>query len=146
MQVDKVITAEDRQIRLPWWGVLCVIFGTVLLGFLFIHFGRFDLARPSLISAGMVAIAIALRWKLRRHVWFWITMAILAALHLPLILFIPWTTRWIPAIVIAPFGIADLYVMLWVLSVIGRFVQGPKTSGDEGALRPGMRSSSRKQQ
>jgi len=111
--------------------VLCVIFGTVLLGLLSIHFGRFDLARPSLISAGMIAIAIALRWKLRRHVWFWITMVILAALDLPLILFIPWTTKWIPAIVIVPFGIADLYVIVWVLSAVGRFVQGPETDQSE---------------
>jgi len=122
--LDKVITAEDRQMRLPWWGVLCVIFGTVLLGLVFTHFGRFDLARPSLISVGMVAIAAALRWKLRRHVWFWITMTILAVLHLPLIVFVPWTTKWIPAIAIVPFGIADLYIMLWVLSVVGKFVQG----------------------
>jgi hypothetical protein len=44
----------------------------------------------------MVAVAIALRWKLRQQVWFWITMTILAALHLPLILLVPWSTKWIP--------------------------------------------------
>jgi hypothetical protein len=104
--------------------------GALLLYLLFIYFGRFDLARPSLISAGMVALAIALRWKLRRHVWFWITMTILAGLHLPLIVFVPWTTKWIPAIVIAPFGIADLYAMLWVLSVVGKFVERPLEMGD----------------
>ena len=32
-----VITQEDRQMRLPWWGVLCVIVGALLLGlFLYI--------------------------------------------------------------------------------------------------------------
>ncbi len=131
MPLDKVITAEDRKVRLPWWGLLCVMLGALLLCLLFIYFGRFDLARPSIISAAMVAIAIALRWKLRRHVWFWATMAILAALHLPLILFVPWTTRWIPAVVIAPVGIADLYAMLWVLSVVGRFMEEPKPSNDK---------------
>jgi len=97
--------------------------GTLLMALPFVYFRRFDLARPSIMSALMVAIAIALRWKLKRHVWFWITVTVLAALHLPLILFVPWTTKWIPAVVIAPFGIADLYVMLWVISVIGKFVQ-----------------------
>ena len=119
--------------RLPWWGVLCVIFGTILLALLFDHFGKLALARPSFISVAMVALAIVMRWKLRRHVWFWITITILAALHLPLILFIPWTTKWIPAIVIAPIGIADLYAMLWVLSVVGKFVEGPKSAiGSKG--------------
>ncbi len=121
----KVITKEDRHMRLPWWGVLCVMIGSLPLYLLFEYFGRFDLARPTLISVAMVAIAIAMRWKLRRHAWFWGTMVILAALHVPLILFVPWTTRWIPAFVIIPIGIADLYVMLWVLSVVGKFMEGP---------------------
>ena len=50
----------------------------------------------SLVSLAMVASAITLRWKLSRHVWFWITMTFLAALHLPLILFVPWTTSGFP--------------------------------------------------
>jgi hypothetical protein len=48
-------------------------------------------------------------------------MICLAALHVPLILFVPWTTRWIPVLVIIPIGFADLYVMLWVVSVVGKF-------------------------
>jgi hypothetical protein len=135
VSLDKVITAKDRQFRLSWRGVLGVIFGTVLLGLLFVHFGRFDLARPSLISAATLAIAIGLRWSLRRHLWFWITIIFLAALHLPLILFIPWTTKWIPAVVIAPIGMADLYAMLWVLSVVGKFFQGPDAPEDEHLQR-----------
>jgi hypothetical protein len=117
--------------RLPWWGVLCVMIGSLPLYLLFVYFGRFDLARPTLVSLAMVAIAVAMRWKLRRHAWFWGTMVILGALHLPLILFVPWTTRWIPAFVIIPIGIADLYVMLWVVSVVGKFMGGPKTSEGE---------------
>jgi hypothetical protein len=114
--------------RLTWGEGLCIFFGTILLALLFLYFGRFDLARPTLVSVTMLALAIAMRWKLRRHAWFWITMACLAALHLPLILFVPWTTRWIPAFVIAPFGIADLYAMLWILSVVGKFAQESETS------------------
>lgn len=120
-----VMTEEDRQMRLPWWGVLCVIVGALILGLLFVYFGRFDLARPTLISVAIVAIAIAMRWKLRRHLWFWGTMIILAALHVPLILFVHWTTKWVPALVTIPIGLADLYVMLWVLSVVGKFMEGP---------------------
>jgi hypothetical protein len=61
-------------------------------------------------------------------VWFWITIASLAALHVPLILFIPWTTKWIPVLVIIPIGIADLYAMLWVVSVVGKYVGEQKTT------------------
>jgi hypothetical protein len=124
----KVTTKEDKQIRLPWWGVLCVIAGTVLLGLFFLKFGRLDLARPSLMTTAVIALAIVMRWKLRKHAWFWVAIATFAALHVPLILFIPWTTKWIPAIVIAPIGIADLYLMLWVLSAVGKFMGGRETS------------------
>ena len=108
--------------RLPWWGLVCVFAGTLLMGLLFVRFRRFDLARPTFVSVAMVAIALALRWNLRRHVWFWITMTFLAALHLLLIFFVPWTTNWIPAFVIVPFGVADLYAMLWTLSVVGKLM------------------------
>ena len=125
---SQVITKEDRQMRLRWRGVLCVMFDTVLLGIPFVYWGRFDLALPSFVSAAMIALAIAMRWKLRRHAWFWITMALLTALHLPLILFVPWTTKWIPAVVIAPFGMLDIHAMLWTLAVVGKYMGGLKTA------------------
>ena len=46
------------------------------------------------------------------------TMAILAAFHVLLILFVPWTTKWVPALVVVPIAIADLYVMLGILSIV----------------------------
>lgn len=126
--LDKVITAEDRKMRLPWWGILCVILGALALLILFDHFGKLTLARPTMTSAAVVIIAIAMRWKLKRHMWFWITMIVFVALHVPLVLLVPWTTRWVPAFVIIPIGMADLYIMLWVLSVVGKFMGGPEAS------------------
>jgi hypothetical protein len=125
VQLDGVMTPEDKKTRLPWWGVLFIILGGLPLVYLFDHFGNLALARPTLYSAGMVGIAIAMRWQLRGHAWFWITITILAALHIPLILLVPWTTKWVPAIVIIPVAIADLYLMLAILSVIGKLVKGP---------------------
>jgi hypothetical protein len=74
----------------------------------------------------MLIIAIALRWKLKQHMWFWMTIIFLAALHVPLILLVPWTTRWVPAFVIIPIGMADLYLMLWVLQPSGGSWKGLK--------------------
>lgn len=82
--------------RLPWWGVLCVIAAALPILLLFDHFGKLALARPTLYSAAVIGIAIAMRWNLRRHLWFWSTMAAIAALHIPLILYVPWTTKSVP--------------------------------------------------
>jgi chromate transport protein ChrA len=112
--------------RLPLWAYPWVLGGAFLLASLLHHFGRLALARPIVFSVTIIIIAIAMRWTLRGHRWFWITMAFLAALHVPLILFIPWTTKWIPALVLTPIGIADLYAMLSVVAIVGNFIEGPK--------------------
>ena len=117
-----------KKLRLPWWGVLCLIFGSLPLYWLFDHFGRFDIALPTLVSIGMLGFVIAVKRKLARHAWFWGTMAILAALHVPLVLFVPWTTKWVPAIAIAAIGSADICVMLAILAVVAKFMEGPKTT------------------
>ena len=107
---------------------MCGIIGSTLAAWLFDHFGRLNLALPALCIIGMLGFAIAVKWKLRRHVWFWITMAVIAALHVPLILFVPWTTKWIPALVIIPIATVDLYVMLAIVSSVQKFMERPKTS------------------
>ncbi len=109
--------------RIPSWGYIFIPVGAFLLSALLDHFGKLALARPTVFSVTMIVIAVAMRWKLKGLMWFWITMASLAALHVPLILFIPWTTKWIPVLVIIPFGIADLYAMLWVVSVVEKVMR-----------------------
>ena len=129
MQPDKVITEKDRQMRLPLWAAPFVFCGALLLSFIFDHFGKLALARPTFYATAIITIAVAMRWKLKGHAWFWITMAFLTALHFPLILFIPWTTKWIPVLVVIPVGIADLYAMLWVISVVAKFKGAPIVPG-----------------
>jgi hypothetical protein len=126
--------ASDSQMidvkleRLPWWGVLCVILGAIVVAFLFDHFGKFALARPTIYSAAMISIAVAMRWRLRRQAWFWITIAVIVAFHVPLILFVPWTTKWVPVFAIAPIAIADLYAVLAILAMVERLVTTRKAS------------------
>lgn len=132
MKLDEVITKEDRQMRLPLWAYPWILGGSILLASMLHHFGMFALARPIMFSVSIISITIAMRWKLKGHVWFWITMAFLTALHAPLILFTPWTTRWIPALVLIPIGIVDLYVMLWTVSVVGKLMGGDRTTTRRG--------------
>jgi hypothetical protein len=139
MPSDKVITEEDRRMRLPLWGYIVIPVGAFLLFALFDHFGKLALARSTSFSVSIIIITIAMRWKLRGHLWFWVTMAILAAPHVPLVLFIPWTTKWIPVLVIIPVGIADSYAMLWVLSVVGRFMRVPMATNGKRPRSQKMR-------
>jgi hypothetical protein len=117
-----------KKIRIPWWGVLLWMAGCGLIDWLLISLGKFDLALPALNSIAVVGFTIALKRNLARYVWFWSTMAILAAIHVPLVLLVPWTSKWIPAIAIAAIDSGDLIVMLAILNVVGRFVDGPKST------------------
>ena len=115
-----------RKIWLPWWAVLCGIAVATLAAWLFDHFGRLNQMLPTWNCIAVLGFAIAVKWKLRRHAWFWATMATVAALHVALILFVPWTTTWVPAIAIAAIDSADLIVILVILSVVGKFMDRPE--------------------
>ena len=121
---------ETKQLRLSWKGVLALIVGGLFTSFLFDRFGRFDLASPTLFSALVIGIAVTIKWKLRRHPWFWITVTTVVALHILLILLVPWTTRWIPALVVTPFCIVDLIVVLAIFKCVERLV-GRISGSDE---------------
>src|ERR1043166_6501931 len=112
-----------KKIRLPWWGVLCGIIGSTLGAWLFDHLGRLDLAIPVLLSIAVLAFSIAVKWQLRQRVWFWITMTVIATLHVLLILSVSWPTEWVPALVITPIITVDFYAILWILSVVGKHME-----------------------
>lgn len=76
----------------------------------------------------VIVFTFAIQWKLRRHVWFWITMTVIVALHVPLILFVPWTSKWVPAPAIAGIDTADICVIFLIVSVVGKLLEGPEIS------------------
>jgi hypothetical protein len=119
---------EAKRIRLPWWAVLCLIIGSLPIYWLFDHFGRLNISLPMLNGIAVLGFILVVKRKLRRLAWFWIAMTIIAALHVPLVLFVPWTTRWVPALAIAAIDSADFCMILAILSVVGKFTERPKTS------------------
>ena len=118
-----------KKVWLPWWGVLTWMVFCLPIIWLFDHFGRLDLAMPALSGIGLFGFIITLKWTLRRYVWFWTTMTIIAALHVPLILFVHWTTRWVPAAMIAGIVSVDFFVIITIVAAIGNLVQGPNVPG-----------------
>jgi hypothetical protein len=89
---------------------------------------RLDLALPILNSIGLIGILIAVKWPLRRRTWFWATTSIIAAIHVPLVLMIPWTLKWVPAIAVAAIDTVDFLTILMVLSAVERVVD--RTTSD----------------
>jgi hypothetical protein len=115
-----------KKLRMPGWVVVCLIIVSFLCAQLFERFGKLDLVLPILNSIGVLGFMIALKRKLWRHAWFWGTMTIIAALHVPLILFVPRTTRWVPALAIAVIDSVDFCLILWILSVVQKVMREPR--------------------
>lgn len=97
--------------------------GTLLIGGVLLHFGRFELARPVLLSMTAIGFVIAIKWDLRQHAWFWIALTVLAVLHVAFILAVPWTTNWVPAAVNSGMCTIEFFVMLVIVDFLEEMVQ-----------------------
>jgi hypothetical protein len=109
---------NTSQLRISWRVKLGVFLGTLFMGLLFVRFGRFELARPTFFSIVVIVFAMAMKWELRRCMWFWAAMLAIAALHVLLILCVPWTTRWIPALVMTPIAVADVVGIVALITLL----------------------------
>jgi len=113
---------ETKKLRLSWRTRLFIFIVGAPTVFLFAVYGRLELAMPLMIITGMHGLVIFFKWKLRWQAWFWMAITLSAALHVPLILFVPWTTRWVPALAITAGATVDFFLILWIFLVIGKFM------------------------
>ena len=119
-----------RKLWLPWWGVLAWMAFCLPVIVLSDHFGRLNMSLPLLNCIGVFGFLIYLKWELRQHTWFWTVLTALVMLHAVLIWYIPWTSKWVPALAIAVISSADFCLMLWILVAVGRMA-GPETPSAE---------------
>ncbi|MGA9885192.1 MAG: hypothetical protein WBQ34_15870 [Candidatus Acidiferrales bacterium] len=91
------------------------------------HLGRIELFFPILGTVAVIVGVVSLSWELRRRPWYWVTMILVVALHVPVILYVPWRAGWIPAPVTIAVCMVDLLIVVRVLKLIGRFVDRTKS-------------------
>jgi len=117
--------SEEKEPADPTGLIIAVILGPVFL--LFILLGEPDMGLTVFIVLGMAIFAIKLHWDLRKHAWFWVIIAIILALHVPLVFMIRWphgggTVRGHGIL----FGFADFVVIWGALDLAERlFVKSP---------------------
>jgi len=121
-----------QKLWLPWWAVVCLFVVGMPIPWLFGRHGRLDLVLPTWNGMLVLACAIAIKWALRRHWWFWVAMTMLAALQVALILCVPWTTKWVPALFIAVIDSAELIAMLAMITVVAKIMDGSNAPAERG--------------
>jgi hypothetical protein len=102
--------------------------------FFFVYLGKAEMGFTVVLVLGMVLIAIRLQWRLRKHVWFWATIAIVLALHVPLFFIIRWPDTKTPTIAYSmPLGIVDFLIISGAIQLSKRlFLKGSSANNAEG--------------
>ena len=77
-----------------------------------------------MISVGMVSAAARFSWDLKDRVWYWITIAVIVLLHVPIILLIPWPyERW-SYIQFLPFALPDFALDYGIIRLVEKIIEG----------------------
>jgi hypothetical protein len=132
MAVDNQ-SPPERQGRADWTGP---IIGALLVPvfFFFVYLDKAEVGFTVCIVLGMVMVAIKLRWSWRRHIWFWVTIAVILALHIPFLSIVRWPQTNIPTIAFSmPLGIADFWLTIGALSLAEKvFSKGHSSDHGDG--------------
>ena len=101
--------------------------------FLFAYLGKAELGFTVVIVLGMIILAIKLRWKLRKHMWFWAAIGIIFLLHVPLFFIIRWPDTNVPTIAYSmPMGIADFLLVMGAIGLAEKlFSKCPSSEKEE---------------
>jgi hypothetical protein len=87
--------------------LLVVILCMVPLFLLFAVQGDPGRGRAAAICGAVGMTAIRACWHLRKHAWFWAVFALMAVLHVVLVLFIPWSDKSFPGYALLPIAALD---------------------------------------
>ena len=99
---------------------------------LFIYLGNADMGLSVCIVLGMSMIAVRLRWKLRKHVWFWATIVLILALHVPLLFIVRWPQSNVPTLAYSlPMGIVDFLLIMGAISLAQKLFSKESSSDEE---------------
>jgi len=99
---------------------------------LFVFLGNADMGLAVCIVLGMIMIAIKIRWNLRKHIWFWATIVLILALHVPLFFLVRWPQGNVPTLFYTmPVGIADFLIVLGAVGLAEKLFSTHSSSNGE---------------
>lgn len=73
----------------------------------------------------MIVLAATLFWSSKLQVWFWLTLAAIVLLHVPIILLIQWPLKQLSYVALLPAGLLDFAIAYGTISLVQRQMQKP---------------------
>ena len=90
---------------------LLLILCEVVVFSIALFFGQPELGLSACISIAILLIALRATWKLREHVWYWVTVAVAAALQIPFNFYVPLSSHAYRGVTLVAFGLLDFFVV-----------------------------------
>jgi hypothetical protein len=117
---DRKSPFDRLTYKAAWVAILCGL----PFFFFFAYLG--DLAKGRAVAGcvGMIVLVVWMRWELSRYVWFWMTITILVLAHVPLVLFVPWSNKNYPGVVLLPVGLLDLAIIYGSIKFVEKLMKG----------------------
>jgi hypothetical protein len=96
--------------------------------------GEADIGLTVCVVLGATMFAIKLHWDLRKHIWFWAIIAIILALHVPLVFMVRWPHGYVPTrFYTMQIGLADFVIIWGTLNLAEKlFARNPPSSDHDG--------------
>ena len=104
------------------WAIVAAICTSPLF-ILFAYFGDPGRGQAAMVSAISLATATRFLWDLRTRVWFWLTISIIALLHVPLILLVPWPLKQLTYIALLPAGLLDFGIAYGIIRLVENMME-----------------------
>ena len=124
---------EQPELFTRRW-LLLMLLSLVPFYSLFAFLGYPGKGRAAGICAAAIITAVRARWEVRKQLWFWVAVGILSALHVPLILLIPWTTASYPAFALLPVAVVDFAIVYGCIRLAEKAIGRSKPLGGERSL------------
>jgi hypothetical protein len=99
--------------------------------FLFGYLGKFHLGLNVFICLFVNVIAVRTRWRLRKYLWFWLVVALVMALEVPVVLMVKWPQGWGPGVALLPIALAGYLIAMGAVKFAEKIIVRAAPS-DEG--------------
>jgi hypothetical protein len=114
----EIINTENVTARaVKKWAFIAILL-SLPVAIVVSHFVDPGRGRAAGVSLALMIGAVRAFWYLRRHAWFWMSVATLTIIHVVLIVVVPWTNKSFPAPALWPVGIADFAAICGLIKLI----------------------------
>jgi hypothetical protein len=128
----RMFDSESRKPKEPVdYTGLKIVAILVPVFFLITFLANADMGLTACIILGMIMLAVKIRWYLRKHIWFWAIIAIILALHVPLVFMVRWPKNAPTLFYTMPLGIADFLIISGALKLAEKLFSNSSFSNDE---------------